>query len=71
MGDEVEGWAIAENETAAWARKKPSWTVDMTIDAEGMTVEIETGDIVGTVCAEVPIAVLREVLRRVDAMGAK
>lgn len=65
----VEGWDIEENDVAAWARN-PRRTVDITIDAEAVEVEIDARD-AGTVCATIPIAVLREVLRRVDAKGAR
>lgn len=68
MSGTVEGWHVNENATAAWARS-PGGRYDLTIDADGgLTVEIETKD-AGTIVAEVPIAVLREVLRRVDAKG--
>ena len=69
MAGQVEGWDISENESAAWAQS-PKRTIDVTIDADGVTVEVETRD-VGTIVAEIPIAVLREVLRRVDAKGAR
>ena len=69
MSGQVEGWDVSENEVASWARN-PRRTVDMTIDAEGMTVEIDTRD-AGIIAADIPISVLREVLRRVDAMGAR
>ena len=69
MAGQVEGWDISENGGASWARNKGR-TVDMTIDADGMTVEIETRD-AGPIVADIPIAVLREVLRRVDAKGAR
>ena len=73
MAGQVEGWDISENGGASWARNKGR-TVDMTIDADGMTVEIEYDCHDGgghTVDATIPIAVLREVLRRVDAKGAR
>lgn len=69
MAGQVEGWDLGENERAAWAQS-PRRTIDVTIDADGVTVEVETRD-VGTIVAEIPIAVLREVLRRVDAKGAR
>lgn len=69
MSGKVEGWDVGETSTAAWAQS-PKRTVDMTIDADGVSIEIETR-FAGTATAEIPIAVLREVLRRVDAMGAR
>lgn len=65
MSGTLEGWTLGENETAAWASTR---TVDVTIDADGMSVEVDTKD-AGFVTATIPIAVLREVLRRVDAKG--
>lgn len=61
MSGTVEGWTLGENETAAWASTR---TVDVTIDADGMTVEVDTKD-AGTISAQIPRAVVAELFRRV------
>jgi hypothetical protein len=71
MAGQVEGWDIGENETAAWARN-PERTIDLTIAGGEVGVDVECHD--GgphTALATIPLAVLREVLRRVDTKGAK
>lgn len=62
MSGIVEGWTLGENATAAWARN-PKRTIDVTVDAEAVEIEIDTRD-AGTVTATIPRAVLAEILRR-------
>lgn len=69
MSGLVEGWSLGENERAAWAQS-PKRTIDVTVDVDALEVEIDIdGGPIRT--ATIPMAVLREVLRRVDAKGAK
>lgn len=67
MSGVVEGWDLSENATAAWARD-PKRTIDVTVDAEAVEVEVETachdgGTHIAT--ATIPRAVLVELFRRV------
>ena len=64
-----KGWdprSLGENATAAWARN-PGRTVDVTVDADAIEVEVETTCHDGgthTATATIPRAVLVELLRR-------
>lgn len=70
MAGQVEGWSIGENESASWAQS-PGGCVDVTLTSEGLDVELAADGQQDTRTTTIPIAVLREVLRRVDAKGAR
>ena len=67
MSGVVEGLDLGENATAAWARSPCPSTVEVTVDAEAVEVEVETACHDGgthTATATIPRAVLVELLRR-------